>query len=292
VLGGTNLNLDLALDVAYAVKTLIYPDLKLTGFASHAEAVANWQGAVKAITAAGGDLATGVPKILMVAAMVDAPAQTKTYDGSTIESGIRARAESILTALGYGTFGRYEIEQRVGGNPSGNDKTDYASRLSAAERLQIETLWPGTSDKLLAQLQGGTRVTADPAARARADKLGNPTGKLVAPTITLHTAADPLVLAQNETVFRDRVRASNRIDDLVQLYTVPPPSYTETTGAPFGAGHCNFTTGEQVGVIRLLDTWVRAGTYPGTRAITTVFGEDTSVNQAFNPGAWPAGASG
>jgi hypothetical protein len=291
VLGGTNLNLDLALDVAYAVKTLIYPDLKLTGFASYDEAVANWEGARKAIVAAGSDLATGVPKILMVAAMVDAPAQTKTYDGSTIESVIRARAESILTALGYGTFGRYEIEQRVGGNPSGNDKTDYSSRLSDAERLSIETLWPGTSDKLLAQLQGGTRVTADPAARARADKLGNPTGKLADPTITLHTAADPLVLAQNETVFRDRVRASDRIEDLVQLYTVPPASYSETTGAPFGAGHCNFTTGQRLGVIHLLDKWVRAGVYPGTDAVSKTFAGDPSVNQAFNPGPWPAGSS-
>ena len=66
----------------------------------------------------------------MVAAMADAPAQTKTYDGSTIESGVRARAESILTALGYGTFGRYEIEQRVGGNPSTNVEADYSARLS------------------------------------------------------------------------------------------------------------------------------------------------------------------
>ena len=56
VLGGTNLNLDLALDVAYAVKTLIYPELKLTGFASNDEAVKNWQGAFDAISAAGGDI--------------------------------------------------------------------------------------------------------------------------------------------------------------------------------------------------------------------------------------------
>ena len=134
VLGGGNLNLDLALDVAYAVKTLIYPDLKLTGYTSHDEAVANWEGAAQAITEAGGDVENGVPAILMAAAMVDAPAQTRTYDGSDIESQVRARAESILTALGYGTFGRYEIEQRVGGNASGNDAADYVSRLSETER--------------------------------------------------------------------------------------------------------------------------------------------------------------
>jgi hypothetical protein len=64
-----------ALDVAYAVKTLLYPSLKLTGFASHEEAVRNWQGAYAAIVKAGGDVKNGVPRILMVAALVDAPEQ-------------------------------------------------------------------------------------------------------------------------------------------------------------------------------------------------------------------------
>jgi hypothetical protein len=292
VLGGTNLNLDLALDVAYAVKTLIYPDLKLTGFASVKEADDNWAGAYKAITAAGADVTNGVPKILMVAAMVDAPAQTKTYDGSTIESGVRARAESILTALGYGTFGRYEIEQRVGGNPSGNQTTDYASRLSDNERSLIETVSPGSADKMLAQLAAGTRVTPDAAARAKADKLGNPTGNIQDPTVTLHTSADPLVLAQNETVFRDRVQAAKtRTGDLVQLYAIPPTTYPTTTGAPYGAGHCNFTTEQRVGVITLLDRWVHDGVVPGTNAVAAAFPSDKSISTAFNPGPWPAGAT-
>jgi hypothetical protein len=282
-----------ALDVAYAVKTLIYPQLKLTGFASVDEADANWTAAFNALTAAGSDTANGVPKILMVAAMVDAPSQTKTYDGSTVESGVRARAESILTALGYGTFGRYEIEQRVGGNPSGNVDTDYSKRLSDSERSLIETVSPGSSDKLLAQLQAGTRVTADPAARAKADKLGNPTGKLQDPTITLHTQDDPLVLVQNETVFGSRVTAAKgRTADLLQLYVAPPATYSATTGAPYGAGHCNFTTDQRVGVINLLDHWVHNGIVPGANAVTAAFPGDASISTAFNPGPWPAtGAS-
>ena len=100
VLAGPNKNLDLALDVAYAIKTLIYPQLKLTGYSSDAEAVANWEGAAKAIVAAGKDTANGVPKILLVAALVDAAGQTSTYDGSTITSQVEAYAESVLTALG------------------------------------------------------------------------------------------------------------------------------------------------------------------------------------------------
>ena len=293
VLGGTNLNLDIALDVAYAVKTLIDPELKLTGFASNDEANANWEGAYKAITAAGADVTNGVPKILMVAAMADAPAQTKTYDGSTIESGVRARAESILTALGYGTFGRYEIEQRVGGNPSTNVEADYSARLSESERSLIETVSPGSSDKLLTLLKDGTRVEADPAARAKADKLGNPTGNIKDPTVTMHTAADPLVLVQNETVFASRVNASKtRTADLVQLYTMPPTTYSPDTGAPYGAGHCNFTNEQRLGVIELLDDWVHDGVVPGANSVEAAFPGDTSVSTAFNPGPWPAeGAS-
>ena len=85
----------------------------------------------------------------MVAALVDAPTQTSTYDGSTIESQVRARAESILTAMGYGTYGRYEIEQRVGGNPSANDGTDYSTRVSEEERSLINGVSPGSAERLL-----------------------------------------------------------------------------------------------------------------------------------------------
>lgn len=292
VLGGTNLNLDLALDVAYAVKTLIYPDLKLTGFASHDEAVKNWQGAYAAITRAGADVANGVPKLLLIAALADAPTQTRTYDGSTVESQVRARAESILTALGYGTFGRYDIEQRVGGNPSGNDSADYTSRVSEAERQLIETVSKGSTDKMLKQLQDGERVTADSAAREKADGLGNPTGVLKDPTITLHTKSDPLVLAQNETVFAGRVRAAkDRTGDLVQLYTLPPATYPPTTGAPYGAGHCNFTTEQRVGIVKLLDGWVRSGVFPTGEAVSAAFPGDESVSQIYKPGPWPAEAA-
>lgn len=290
VLGGTNLNLDLSLDVAYAVKTLIYPALKLTGYTSNAEAVRNWQGAYDAIIKLGAGSA-GIAKILLVAALTDAPTQTKTYDGATAESQVRARAESILTALGYSTYGRYEIEQRVGGNPSTNESVDYSARVSQAERSLIETVSRGSTDKMLAALAGGSRVAADPAARRKADQLGDPTGVIKDPTITLHTKADPLVLAQNETVFRDKVaKARGRTSDVVQLFTLPPASYPTTTGAPYGAGHCNFTTAQRVGVIKLLDGWVKGGEVPTGTAISAAFGGDPSVTQTFDPGPWPAAA--
>jgi pimeloyl-ACP methyl ester carboxylesterase len=286
VLGGTNLNLDLALDAAYAVKTLIYPQLKLTGFASNDEAVRNWQGAFDAISKAGGDVSTGVPKILMVAALVDAPTKTKTYDGSSLESQVRARAESLLTALGYGTYGRYEIEQRVGGNPSTNEGTDYSARVSPDERALIDSVAPGAADRLLSLLADGDRVSADGSARTKADELGNPTGALADPTLTVHTTADPLVLAQNETVFAGRVDEHHATPLLSQAFIGPPTIYRQDEGAPYGAGHCNFSVEQRVTFIDILDDWVRRGVYPTPVTFETQLGEAHA--NVFDPGPWPA----
>jgi pimeloyl-ACP methyl ester carboxylesterase len=290
-LAGGNRNLDLGLDLAYAVKTLIYPQLKLTGFASNAEAVANWQGAYNAIVAAARDTARGVPKLLMVAAVTDVSARTKTYDGSTPESLVRGYAEATLTGLSYATMGRYEIEQRVGGNPSTNADANYAARVSAAERSLIESVSPGATDTLVAALAAGQRVSADSAARRALDALGQPTGAIHDPTITLHTTADPLVLAQNETVFANQANSNaQRTGDFVQLYIAPPPKYPQSPGAPYGAGHCNFTTQERLAMIKLLDEWARVGTYPQGPAITAAFGEDPGLRTQYDPGPWPSEA--
>jgi pimeloyl-ACP methyl ester carboxylesterase len=289
VLAGTNLNLDLALDVAYAIKTLVDPSLKLTGFASNEEANANWQHAYDAMVKAAPDTTNGTPALLLTSALVDAPSQTKTYDGSSVEARVKATVEALATALGYGTFGRYEIEQRVGGNPSGNESTDYAARISDTERQLIDTVSPGATDRLLSKLGAGERVTADPAARAKADQLGNPTGDIKMPTITLHTAADPLALVQNESVFLSRANAAkSRTGDLMQLYTVAPTTYAESTGAPYGAGHCNFTSDERLGVVSLLDDWVRNGVTPTPTSAEAAFSDDPGLSLAYTPAPWPA----
>ena len=288
VVGGPNLNLDLALDEAFAIKALIYPGLKLTGYASADEAIANWEAAAKAIKAAGSDVTKGVPKILMIAALVDSPGQSQDQDGSSITSKVIADAEASRTALGYGTFGRYDIEQRVGGNPSQNSGVDYSPRVSGAERALIEAISPGATDAMLAQLAAAPRITADAAARDKFAATGTPTGAISRPMITMHTAADPLVLVQNEQVYQTEVRAKNGAGDLIQLYTVAPASYPAKPGAPYGAGHCNFTAQSRIAVVDLLDNWVRNGVYPGQGAIVAAMGDSSGYQAAYAPPPWPA----
>ncbi len=286
VVAGPNLNLDLALDAAYAVKALIDPSLKLTGYASSDEATANWEHAEKAIEKAAADVSGGgTAKILFIAAITDAPTQTATYDGHDPESQVKARVESLLTALDYGTVGRYDIEQRVSGDPSDNTKTDYAARVDDAEASVITTAG-GNVNALVNQLNTVPRVSADQAARAAFDKLGDTTGNLTAPTITMHTEADPLVIVQNEHVFADRVQTHNDNGNLVQLYIAPPTTYSESTGAPYGAGHCNFTDKQRTGLLTTLDNWVRRSVYPVPSGLGNELGP-SGLDAGYVAPAWP-----
>ena len=192
-----------------------------------------------------------------------------------------------MTALAFGTTVRQEIEQRVGGNPSGNVDATYGPRVSASERALIEQVSAGSTDANLALLASGARVSPDAAAREKFAGLGTPAGDVKVPTLTVHTEADPLVLVQNEGVFAAKVAASTaKTADLVQLYTKAPATYKT---APYGAGHCNFTGGELTGTLTLLDGWVRGGSYPAGQAITPAFGSDTGLDLTYRPAPWPAG---
>ncbi len=290
VLAGLNPNMDLALDVAYAVKQLVWPGLKLVGYTSYEDAVRSFQQAAERIAADASDVAgRGAATLLFIAALVDAPPRTQTFDGATAQSRVKAATEGILTALGFGTFGRYDIEQRVGGNPSQNTTTDYAKRIDAADQRRVDAVSPGATTRLAARLAAGKRVAADPAARERAAQLGDPQGSLTHPMVTLHTAYDPLVIAANESWYAARVAAAGRTADLHELVTVPPATYPEKPGAPYGAGHCSFTAASQVGVIAVLDSWVRDGRPPDEASVETALGKDSGYDPQATAPPWPAG---
>jgi hypothetical protein len=288
-LAGPNYNFDAALDVAFAVKALIDPQLKLTGYTSDADAASNWQHASAAVQQAAADTAGGgTAKVLYIASLVDAPTATKTYDGHDLTSQVKARVEALLTALAFGTSGRYELEQRVGGDPSDNTKADYDGRIDSSEASLIQ-LAGGNVAALNKTVDAQPRITASSSARDAISKLGDTTGALVAPTLTLHTEDDPLVLVQNETVFAGRVAGKGRSDRLVQLYVAPPASYSESTGAPYGAGHCIFSDEQRAGLITGLDNWVRRNIYPTQAGLLPELGE--GLDPAFMPGAWPGNES-
>jgi hypothetical protein len=105
------------------------------------------------------------------------------------------------------------------------------------------------------------------------------------PTLTLHTTDDPLVLVQNESLFRGRVQHAGRDGDLLQLYVAAPKTYAAP--APYGAGHCNFTSGQRLAMIDLLDTWVRSGRRPDAAVLADALYDVRGVVTDFAPPPWP-----
>lgn len=293
VLGGTNKNLDLALDVAVGVKLFFYPQLQLRRYTSAAQAQANVDAAMKAILAGLADPSkqpTTAGRLLGITALLGASGKTKDFSGSSLNSSVAAAVETVQTALTYGTVGRFDIEARVGGNASSNIGVDYTKRITPAALARFEAFGfaPGLLKAYAKTLQAfGARVSANEKARRRANGLGNPTGRLRDKTVTMHTQYDPLVLLQNERVFATRVQAAGRTSLLHQLYVVPPATYTDgspsvsTDGAPYGAGHCNFATSDYLAAVHTLDGWVRTGSY-------TAPAEVGGLRNSLAVPTWPA----
>lgn len=280
-------NMNLALDLAWGVRRLLDPSFKISDYASVEEANGEWEKAAKAVIAAAGDVeGGGSAKVLALGALVDAAPQTKTYDGGDPVARVKATAEAVVTGLGFSTFGRYDVEQRFGGEISDNTETEYASRFSEEDRALIDTVGgKGATDDIIDELATGKRIAADEAAVTKAlAEGGDPAAEVVVPTLALHTAADPLVIAQNQSFLKQRTGGSER---LVQLFTVPPADYPEDPGAPYGAGHCNFTPESRLGMVTLLDAWVRDGIYPSASRVQEVFGSGSGFDGLYQPAAWP-----
>ncbi len=285
VLGGVVPNFDLAMDVQYGIRELIDPDFQLTGYESSDAASQQFVSTARKILDAAASQKQQAD-LLALALLADAKLQTQSQDGSTTDSQVQAAAEAALIALRFGTVARWDIEQRYDGNISDNTDTDYAGRFSDEDRALLDEVGgAGTAERIVAALEEGERVSAERSAvRAARKDGGEPSGTIEVPTLTLHTAADPLVTVQNQSLLRDE---SGSTEDLVQLFTVAPDTFPADPGAPYGAGHCNFTPDSRVGMIDLLDAWVRGGQVPDVAAVREAFGEDSGFDPTFEPGPWP-----
>ncbi|MFG1923825.1 hypothetical protein [Cryptosporangium sp. NPDC048952] len=193
--------------------------------------------------------------------------------------------------MAYATIARYDLELRVLGNPSSNTGARYDQRISVKEKQEMDFIDPGGLPGHLAELARAPRAAADSAARKRADLLGDPTGALRVPTLTMHPGYDGTAIVQNETVFANRtLRSTGRTGDLMQISTTPLARYPGS-GAPYGAGHCNFTTDERVGAMTNLNRLVRTGARPSLADVAILMrgtGKSSGFDPLFVPGHWPA----
>ncbi|MEZ4511450.1 MAG: alpha/beta hydrolase-fold protein [Chloroflexota bacterium] len=172
----------------------------------------------------------------------------------------------LFVNMFYATEARAELERRAGGAVTQN--RDHIYRLSAADKQYLATL-NVDAEGLLAEMNGRSIYTANPAARTYVEANATLTGNLPLPVFTAHTSDDGLVPVNHEAVYRDQVAAAA---NLFQVYTD-------------SVGHCSFTPEQVELVLAELVQWVVSGERP----LTTPFSTDLGFLPDFTPPGWPIG---
>jgi hypothetical protein len=134
------------------------------------------------------------------------------------------------------------------------------------------------------------RLAANATARARARALGAVRGRAARPTVTMHTDFDPFVTASNEAVFASRVNAAGATARVLQLF-VKPPSYADAgattgAGAPYGAGHCVFSSAQWMALLGTVEAFVASGQKPAAAAVSTIWKDAPGLDAGFRPLPW------
>lgn len=161
-----------------------------------------------------------------LAANPSAAAQLVKVMNAAVTSDPTTVGETILGALWYNAFATNDAVATLGGQPFDNHNRIYL----------------GSSNDILLNLKV-ERFTAVPAALAAVKAHYETSGRLLMPTITLHTTLDPVIPYWQETLYTPK--------------TLLAGSFLERTNLPVAAyGHCAFTGGEVLaafGIIVLRD---------------------------------------
>lgn len=271
VAGATDLD-NYQLDAEHTLATLLLPgaDVKLVRFGSAAEAAATAQKLTDAVTAAQAT-AEGRARIALAAAFLNLPAWSSGARPAAGDWAAQQEQQYAWFAQGILAFvegGRYAIEQSVGGNNSWNKGVRYDRLLAGSVHApQVRALYRAAGLDLradLARLTAGAAVTADPAAVRTAERTSSAGQSLAVPLLDVHTTADNLVPAEQETRFAERVRAAGDAALLRQAYVERP-------------GHCAFTTAETVAALHALEHRVETGRWDATATAAALQSSATAL---------------
>jgi pimeloyl-ACP methyl ester carboxylesterase len=297
-------------DLLWLMKTWFDPSIKLTGYApglagdlqmlgdlQKYSAVLN---SLKASVASGAwpttssasakELqANGIPSrsaLLMIGRLAGISAQSTSFDGIEGPANAQATAwplaiapalatlENIAGVLAYSLLGARDLEAKMGGIWTDNQKTDYSKQLSDEDRtvynagLSGNTAIAGMLSTLNPLNPDAPRIKGDAAAMAKAAALYQHTGKIKVPTVMMIGQHDPVepagIVQRYSDLYEEEFAAAKAaalkaaqksgsynapVRKLQVLWSVTPKSWSkfDATGLPVtltntpGTGHTNFT---------------------------------------------------
>ena len=253
----------------------------------------------------------GIPvrsAVLLLGLISGISTQSTTFDSSSgpkgpLETSFGLVISPALAVLENGAqaailavVANYDMELRAGGVVFDNSKTNYAARLGDdgdvyAAGLSGKTATAGMLGYLSALNPAAPRVTADASAVTAMKALGEISGKITVPTITLTATADHITPPGATQYLINQYNSAIASGDskkglLVNIWNKPADEYTkfDAAGSPItpakttnGTEHCNFTESQFMMIAKMLTDSAKSGKAPTAKTVAAAIKKDKNL---------------
>jgi hypothetical protein len=214
------------LNALFVLKTLVDPaaGLRLVNIDAQAE-----NQALSALVAKAGADPEGRARLALAAAIVQMPVWTSARSPKPAADDYAAQLDQMQASFGFAIAipVRAAVETLAGGNVSWNTGVDYGELLAQSGRVDMVRLLYATAGLSLADdlavLAAAPRISADPAAVARAEVLMTYTGEISDPLVNVDND-DPVDPLSDKLVYRDLLRETGA-DSLFRLLFSDRPGH-------------------------------------------------------------------
>ena len=257
-------------------------------------------------------LAAAIPvrsAILLLGLVSGISTQSNTYDASSGPKGVPSDETSFGLAISpalavlengaqaalLAVVANYDMELRAGGIVYDNSKTNFAARLGDdsdiyAAALSGKSAITGMLSYLSALNPAAPRVTANASSVAAMKALGEISGKITVPTITLTATADHITPPGATQYLVNQYNSAIASGDskkglLVNIWNKPADEYTKfVDGKPVkpatptnGTEHCNFTDSQFMMVAKMLTDSAKSGKAPTAKTVAAAIKKDKNL---------------
>ena len=239
--------MNMALDGAFAIKTLLAPELDIVDVADD-RALARQ---ATAVVERAMETPPGRARLALAVTLAQLPpwsdAKAPRPAADDYDHQLRQMGKAAVMGI---FFPRSDQERRAGGVFSWNTGVNYARQLERSGRSSfVEHHYRRAGLNLgadLKRLAAAPRIAADPQAVDYLRRNYSPTGRIADPVLTLHNTDDAMTMVTKEAALAKLVRDAGKSTLLRQLYVGR-------------AGHCDFAPGELVASVQALDHRVTTG---------------------------------
>lgn len=255
-IGGAVGMMNMALDGAYAFKTLLAPQSAIQ-LVNITDDRANGR-RVNEVLGAANTTAAGRARVALASVLAGIPGWTSPNLPEPSPKDYAAQQAEMARSFDMGVFlPRTDQEARAGGAFSWNIGVDYKRQLALSGRKKmVEALYREAGLSLsddLAKLNAGERTSAKPVAVEYMTRHYTPNGRPLVPLVSVQMIGDGLTSPSLQRGYAEAVAGNGKSKQLANLWVA-------------GAGHCNFATPTVLSALHHVEARIETQKWPSLPA--------------------------